>query len=347
MDTGVPKLADILKIPGNDSVFDALVKLMREDKALAFIGAGASAGLYPMWGKFIDQLADHTVSQGKAEPKDADRWKKDTASTPQQRVNTIVRKLGESLYRNFLKATFGPARGVDSKRYTPTHAALLRLPFRGYVTTNYDPALDFARAELRPDSLSTGTPTWQDDDEVYRWRTGDILQRDDCPMLWLHGCWQRPDGIVLNSGEYGQAYKTGIYRDTFKELWIREHLVFLGFGFADPQFTFMVGEFLRDLDDANAAPRHIAILGWPMPDDGSAPDFEEIKEKREGFEADFHVRNLFYPVKNGDHSALHVLLEGIGAKTGTAVSCRPPSRMATPIRVFPSYWSHIYCGRTH
>jgi hypothetical protein len=32
----------------------------------------------------------------------------------------------------------------------------LHVPFRAYVTTNYDPALEFARAELRPESLSTG-----------------------------------------------------------------------------------------------------------------------------------------------------------------------------------------------
>src|SRR3989442_843982 len=124
-------LDDILKTAGNSLVFDALVKLMRANKAVAFVGAGASAGLYPTWGKFIEQLADHVVAQGKADLKDAERWKKDTDSTPQQRVNTIVRKLGEPLYRSFLKATFGPARGADGKRYTPTHAALFRLPFRG------------------------------------------------------------------------------------------------------------------------------------------------------------------------------------------------------------------------
>lgn len=84
------------------------------------------------------------------------RRKADTTSTPQQRVNVILRKLGEPLYRNFLRATFGPRKGPDARRYTATHAALLVLPFRGYVTTNYDSALEFARAELRPESLSTG-----------------------------------------------------------------------------------------------------------------------------------------------------------------------------------------------
>lgn len=335
-------LDDILTFSGNRPVFDGLATLVKEHQCVAFVGAGASAGLYPMWNRFIELLADHAVATGKAEPKDAERWKKDTALTPQQRVNTIVRKLGEPLYRDFLRATFSPACGSDGKRYTPSHAALLRLPFRGYVTTNYDPALDFARAELRPDSLSTGTPTWQDDEEVYLWRTGDVFTRD-CPMLWLHGCWQRPHGIVLNSGEYSQAYKPGIYRDTCKELWIRERLVFLGFGFNDPQLTFMVGEFLRDLVDANAVPRHIAILGWTMPDDGSAPDPEEIKEKRESLEADYHLRALFYPVKDGDHSALRTLLGGLADACGCVLRTALPVPTPAPpaaAAVFATKWVH-------
>jgi hypothetical protein len=199
-------LNDILDLPGNRPVYDTLTDFLRKEKAIAFVGAGASAGLYPLWDQFIDRLADHAVREGKAEEKDAKRWKADTKSTPQQRVNVIVNRLGEDRYRNFLRFTFGARHGADVKRYTPTHAALLRLPFRGYVTTNYDPALDFARQEFRPNCLSTGMPTWQHDDEVHRWLTGDVF--DDphaCPMLWLHGSWQRPDGIVLHSGEYAEA----------------------------------------------------------------------------------------------------------------------------------------------
>jgi len=278
--------------------------------------------------------------RGQGEEKDAKRWKADTTSNPQQRVNVILRKLGEPLYRSFLRDTFGPRNGPDGRRYTATHAALLRLPFRAYVTTNYDPALEFARAELRPESLSTGTPTWEDDDEVYRWRTGDVFA-DDCPMLWIHGYWQRPAGIVLNSGEYSQAYKPGIYRDTFQELWVRERLAFLGFGFNDPQFTFMVGEFLRDLGDANAVPRHVAILGLPVDKDGRLPDAEAIREWRENLEADYHVRALFYPVPDGDHSALQVLLEHLAERCGIVGLAAPPlAPPATPASVLPAKWIH-------
>jgi len=189
-------IEDVLAVAGNRPVFEALVSILGAGKAIAFVGAGASAPMYPLWGKFIELLADHAVNEGKAEDKDAKRWKADTTSTPQQRVNVILRKLGElgeSLYRNFLRVTFGPRKGPDGRRYTATHGALLHVPFRAYVTTNYDPALEFSCAELRRESLSTGTPTWEDDKEVYRWRTGDVFD-DDCPMLWIHARPARGEG---------------------------------------------------------------------------------------------------------------------------------------------------------
>ncbi len=125
------ELNEILDLPGNRRVFDALAGLLRAEQAIAFLGAGASAGMYPLWSQFIDQLADHAAAEGKAEARDAARWKADKTSSPQQRVNVIVRRLGEDKYRNFLKATFGPRYHSEGKRYTPTHAALVRLPFRG------------------------------------------------------------------------------------------------------------------------------------------------------------------------------------------------------------------------
>lgn len=335
---------EILSLPGNRPVYDALVSALGDHEAIAFVGAGASSGMYPLWSEFIEQLADHAVAEGKAEPRDAARWKADTTSTPQQRVNVIKRRLDEPRYRNFLKETFGPREGPDGKRYTPTHAALLRLPFRGYVTTNYDPALDFARMELRPGSRTTGTPTWQDDDEVHRWWTSDIFKRDDdCPVLWLHGYWQRPQTIVLNGAEYFAAYKPGLYRRLFDALWGQRKLVFVGFGFNDPQFTFMVGEYLRDLKDANALPRHVAILGLPLEEDGTLPDIEAIRERRDNLETDYHVRPLFYPVRDGDHSALQVLLDAIADACGCPVlapAAAPVPVSSTPATAFPAKWFH-------
>ncbi|MBV9925182.1 MAG: SIR2 family protein [Acidobacteria bacterium] len=336
-------LDEILSVPGNRAAFDALVDSLRDGEAIAFVGAGASAGMYPLWGEFINLLADHTVVEGMAEPKDAARWKADTTSTPQQRVNVILRRLGEPRYRNFLRKTFGPPQGTGGSRYTATHAALMRLPFRGYVTTNYDPALEFARMDLRPESRTTGTPTWRDDDEVYRWHTGDIFREEsDCPILWLHGYWQRPNDIVLNSGEYAAAYKPGLYRRLFDGLWGQRRLAFAGFGFNDPQFTFMVGEYLRDLKDANAPPRHVAILSMDAGVDGRLPDPDAAREWRDNLETDYHVRPLFYPARGRDHSALRTLLDAVAEACGCALPAPTVAAVPTtkPTPVFSSKWFH-------
>ncbi|HLM59070.1 MAG TPA: SIR2 family protein [Pyrinomonadaceae bacterium] len=336
---------------------------MRDLKPVAFVGAGASAGMYPLWGELIGLLADYAVVEGKAGPKDADRWKADKTFTPQQRVNTILRKLGEAHYHNFLKATFGPRRGPDGRRYTPTHAALMRLPFHGYVTTNYDPGLEFARMELRPGCLTTGTPTWQDDGEVHRWLVRDaaapkedgregwlssktVVPGDECPILWLHGYWQRPQSIVLNSGEYSAAYNERLYRRLFGSLWMERQLIFVGFGFQDPQFTFMVREYLRELEDARALLRHVAILGLPAKEDGSPPDESVVREWRENLEAEYYVRPLFYPVHGGDHSALHVLLDDVAAACGRAtpgpavVASAAPAAVSSSPRPSAAKWFH-------
>ena len=65
---------DVLSVAGNRPVFETLVSILKAGKAIAFVGAGASAPMYPLWGKFIELLAEHAVNEGKAEEKDAKRW---------------------------------------------------------------------------------------------------------------------------------------------------------------------------------------------------------------------------------------------------------------------------------
>ena len=317
----------ILDRPGNRAVYESLIGYLRGKEAIAFVGAGASAGLYPLWPELIERLADVAVAQGRATEKDAARWKSDTSSSPQARVDAIVRKLGETALRNFLRETFGPRSGADAKQYTPTHAALLRLPFRGYVTTNFDLALDFARAAIRAGTPSTGTPTWEDADIVHSWLTGDVFKPPNaCPILWLHGSYQRAGGIVLNGGTYATAYRPGLYRHTFHRLWAQDHLVFVGFGFNDPQFTFMAGEILRDFTaPGGSTPRHIAIVGLPADDF----DPDALQDRRIAFESQYGVRPLFYAIgPRHDHAELLDLLGAAAAEAGSATSAAPIAQLS-------------------
>ncbi len=80
------------EIPGNNEVFDELTNRIGSAKAVAFVGAGASAGLYPMWGERIRRLAERAAAQG-ADEEDLEFAIEEAASDPQQAVCEIRRHL--------------------------------------------------------------------------------------------------------------------------------------------------------------------------------------------------------------------------------------------------------------
>ena len=49
-------LQQILAIRGNQAVYDRLKELLKDGSAIAFLGAGTSVPLYPLWGELIAKL---------------------------------------------------------------------------------------------------------------------------------------------------------------------------------------------------------------------------------------------------------------------------------------------------
>ena len=298
--------------PGNDHALNRLRELLEASEAIAFVGAGASAGLYPMWGELIRQLADAAVSRGRAEEADREYWLRIADQRAQQAVRGIKQALGDQIYGEVLREIFRPKVGEDGSRFTPVHAALMRLPFRGYVTTNYDPGLLEARLAVRPDVGATGYATWKDDDAVYRWLTGDIFEEQPCPILFAHGIYDRSDTVVLGVGEYREAYRAGSYRRLFEKLWGQDHLVFVGFGFSDTWLDFIVDEVITQTARAAAGePRHLGLLGLEK-------GVEYTPEMRQTFHDQCNLEPIFYRIQedadgNEDHREARELLEGLVA----------------------------------
>lgn len=50
--------------PGNDHALDRLREIVGSGQAIAFVGAGASAGLYPLWGELIGWLIGEAERRG-------------------------------------------------------------------------------------------------------------------------------------------------------------------------------------------------------------------------------------------------------------------------------------------
>ena len=316
-------------IPGNEHAFERLRALLDGGSAIAFVGAGASAGLYPLWGGLIASLVDETKKRGRANDDERAYWLKQRDTYPDQVVRGIKAALGDGIYAEVLRQIFRPKAGLDGNRFTPIHAALLSLKFRAHITTNFDPGLLEARLTLRPDLRGTSYATWKDADAVARWQNGDIFVDEPRPMLFAHGSWEKSNSIVLGMGEYREAYRPGAFRRLFEHLWTTEHLVFAGFSFADDWVRFIANEVLTASGKRTTEPRHVALIGLPS-DENYAPFIRDL------FVDQYDAEPLFYPVikatgRPDDHSALLDILLALGGGAPPAASGPGPSaRPVTP-----------------
>jgi tetratricopeptide (TPR) repeat protein len=314
-------------IPGNQHAFDRLRALLNGGQAISFVGAGASAGLYPLWGALITSLVHETKTRGRGSDDDRAYWLKQRDAYPDQVVRGIKAALGEGIYADTMRRIFGRTAGPDGNHFTPIHAALLRLPFRAHITTNFDPGLLEARLKLRPDLHGTGYATWKDADPVARWHSGDIFTDEPCPILFAHGSWEKSDSVVLGMGEYREAYRPGAFRRLFEHLWTAGHLVFAGFSFADDWVRFIANEVLTAGGRRTAEPRHIALVGLPS-DEAYTPAMRDLSADQ------YDAEPLFYPVikaagRPDDHAALLEILVALGGGAPPAASATEPGGSPT------------------
>ncbi len=98
-------LPAILEIPGNQAVYASLKQLLETGSAIAFLGAGTSVPLYPLWPELIANLAHEPVLRGLATEADEQYWLRPGAK-PLQTASQIRAKLGDAFYHTFLYETF-------------------------------------------------------------------------------------------------------------------------------------------------------------------------------------------------------------------------------------------------
>lgn len=332
-------LAEILAIPGNRAVYERLQKPLADGSAIAFIGAGASFPLYPLWTELLNRLAGEAIARGLASEADKTAWQR--MKNPVQAAAQIRRKLHDSLYEPFLYETFKDRIGGDGRAYTPAQGALVRCNFQAWITTNYDGGLMEARRVLRPDIRDTSFTVSNQTYPMQRWTSGDVFKTPGAhPVLFAHGHFADPASIVLDRESYQKAYRQGPYRRFIENMWLQYHLVFAGFSFNDATLSQVADDVFSQLA-ARAEPRHIAIIGL---------DSEQLytPEIRREYLDSFHAEALFYPVANGDHSALQILLESLAsvpeAKPVSAPA--PPKVPSAPRFVHETTDDEKFTGRT-
>jgi hypothetical protein len=298
-----PKQAEQLA-GANIAGLKALRSYLGSGQAVAFLGAGSSSPLYPLWAGVISDLVNAAIELGLEEHKAA-TCRALAGEQPDTVVEMLRRQLGTTRYQAVLRETFRVRRDPESGRtWTPTQELVCRCPFRAVVTTNYDSGIVDARMRVRPRASGTGFASWTDELALDRWRTGEVFGDDELPVLFAHGHHNQPEAMVLAATEYRRAYAGKLSRvlAAMMDAW---HLVWIGFSFTDQRINGVLREVAEHAGtrvDPGRVPRHVAVMAWD-PDNGRDPQtLPTLAEIQYG--ADL----ILYPAPGGDHSALQALL---------------------------------------
>jgi hypothetical protein len=302
----------------------ALRKYLDSGEAVAVLGAGVSAPLYPLWDGLISELVD--AAAGRLDEREAETCRALARDSPEEVVEIVRERLSVGSYREVLRDVLRARVDPESGRsWTPVQELVCRCPFKAVVTTNYDPGIVDARIRVRPGALSTGFTTWEDELGLDRWRTGDVFGDAELPVLFAHGQHNRPDSVVLATTEYRRAY-AGKLPQVLARL-VDGHLVWLGFSFADQRIAAILREIADHTGtriDPGGAPRHVAVMAWDPDAEANDPG---MLARRAEIRYGAHV--LLYPAPDGDHSALALLLE-------TMTDVRFPAARDLPSRPTPA-----------
>jgi tetratricopeptide (TPR) repeat protein len=285
----------------------ALRGYLESGEAVAFLGAGASAPLYPLWAGLIGDLVD--TAAARLDDAEAATCRALAASAPEEAVEIVRRSLGGPSYHAVLRDVLRVRTDPDTGRsWTAVQELVCRCAFRGVVTTNYDPGIVDARMRVRPRASATGFTTWQDELALDEWRTGRVFGGAELPVLYAHGIHTQPDSIVLAASDYRRAYAGKLAR-VLERLADGGHLCWIGFSFADQRLAAILREVPQisgTRHEPGAAPEHVAIMAWDPAAEANDP---RILAQRA--EIAYGAQVILYPAPNGNHSALATLLEGL------------------------------------
>ena len=290
----------IKAIAGNEPVLKELYKLLDAEEAIAFVGAGASAGLWPLWDEFLTGFIEYSLKLGKITRPEADYLKKEASQNPLEITQQLQNKIGDRDYFKYLQATFkdkiSPQTG---DAYTLTHKALLQLPIHNYLTLNYDAGLTNARDALYP--RATTSYFFWDQEEAKRIRERGYKRL----VLHAHGRHDRADSIILTLNDYRRAYDHQPFVRLLNALFNYDNLIFIGFGMTDPYIKQLFNNISKD---SSTSPfQHIAFVGL------NEAEMKVAHLHRERVEMIYGARVLFYPTEN-HHKALTDWLQMLVAK---------------------------------
>jgi hypothetical protein len=258
-----------------------LLEAIKDNRCAAFVGAGLSmrAG-YPSW----PGLLKHLVQRGKENGVVTDdRAKEFEAHIGNPNDYLMVAEelsdtLGIGLFREELAKIFEEERDP-----TDAHLALMKIPFRMWLTTNYDRLLENAHAQVR----GRGLVGYKYD------KPGDFLEKlwnKKFFLLKAHGTAEERESMVITRKDYRTiVYRSPGYRSALETIFNTNAVLFLGASMNDPELDLLLS-FLHDAFQGGGI-RHFALV----------PESSVTSMKVKRWQRDYSIRCLIYKPATKEH----------------------------------------------
>ncbi|MRV70375.1 hypothetical protein GJ700_01395 [Duganella sp. FT92W] len=276
-----------------NSTLEKLKEVLRKDNTVLFVGSGISTwSNLPTWEGMMDSLSQ--ICKGRE--KIPDLINNETkAGNLLQAASYGYEELTNDEKVGFMSKTY-----IEGFEPHPIHNALVSLGPTCFITTNYDHLIEEAVYRKRGKSpticLNNDVPVM-----------GRIIRADSRNFVFKpHGDAGKIDTVVMTRSHYRELMPHGEFHaavETLRILLMTRPVVYIGFGFRDPDFAY-VRDILGNLYQG-ATSAHYAIMA-DVP-----PHVEKFWRKHDGIHIISYETTL-NAIGSERHSSLLHLLKDLG-----------------------------------
>ena len=293
-----------------------LIELIKSQNALVIVGAGSSALVgYDTWSKLLGKLEKLACECGNEFVIDNQKRESQPLIYAQDIKNHIDKNQRLKEYHHLLYEEFKPR----DPAHNSFHKTLIKLPFKGILTTNYDMVLEAALGDEEPRTSYDNSLFIEEDAAC---RISEFLIsldfKDKCSrrIAHLHGVYNRPKSIVLCADDYANVYNTSsiskqwsLHRKLLWAVLATRRVVFIGFSMKDPYFEEMLKLVISDLWRWNES-IHYAIM------DISARTANHSKERAQRLRKEYGTEIVFYENLDGSHRGMEQIINEASINCG-------------------------------